>query len=857
MQPCRSVLLVLTGAFLLAGPAFSAEYVFAAENGEKIPWDVGNWAIVVAEDAIPSEQYAASELQAVLEQATGTVLPIQSTSSTAGTIFVGAGEEMAASPVGFRVDDLGEEGLRIRCTPTSIAIAGGRPRGTLYGVYEFLERHLGVRFLTFDHTHIPSEQEPISIPCGEFSYTPPFSFRWSYYKENSDHPEFAARLRVNTVTHDEKLGGVTPQSLINHSFHRYLNVSQYGAEHPEYFALVDGERKLNAGGGGPELCVTNPDVIRIVSEGVLEDLRANPTRRNISVSQNDNDAYCRCENCEALNVKEGTPMGSNLYLVNAVADAVATEFPDTKVGTLSYWYTRKPPATMKPRDNVQIQLCSIECCVVYPLDDPSIEKNQEFCADMQAWGEICDDIWVWHYNTNFASYDLPFANLRAIGQNVKFFARNNVHGVFMQANGNGNSGEFCDLRNYVMSHCLWDASLDSWDLVEEFCRLHYAEASGPILEYLTFIHDVAVAADAEPGCFGIPEEFGLTREVSQKALAFFDAALAATDDPDVQARVEKASICAYRAMIETGSAYTYADGRARLVFPEGYGHVPGRYIDLCGRHNMTQATERQRAADYIAQLKRVTGEGVPAARIENDTWRLTFFPERNGRLVDAHHKPSGRDLLATWPRAGLRECGGTFEEVGELGFDGAPGTYEAKVKADAVTLTMTLPDGSTFERKIALNGERVRFESVITHTGDEARTYQVKVRPEFDVVSTSKDSRVIAAYVGDAAGWRQFNEDWEQDHGPGVNLLESPEVDRLAFFNHEAGFGVAGVYDPDTIERPRLWHNADRHQLNLELFTKRVELNKGELSRHSYSLEYLDKPPALRITSESPLANSR
>ena len=63
--------------------------------------------------------------------------------------------------------------------------------------------------------------------------------------------------------------------------------------------------------------------------------------------------------------------------------------------------------------------------------------------------------------------------------------------------------------------------LDSWDLVEEFCRLHYQNAADPVLDYLSMIHDVAEAADAEPGCFGTPSEFGLNRDVSQKALAYF------------------------------------------------------------------------------------------------------------------------------------------------------------------------------------------------------------------------------------------------------------------------------------------------------------------------------------------------
>ena len=117
-------------------------------------------------------------------------------------------------------------------------------------------------------------------------------------------------------------------------------------------------------------------------------------------------------------------MGSLLEFVNAIADAVAREHPGVKVGTLSYWYTRKPPRTIKPRPNVQIQLCSIECCVVHPINDPACEKNRRFCSDMAAWGKLTDNIFIWNYNTNFSNYLLPFPNLRVIGPNVRYFVKN-------------------------------------------------------------------------------------------------------------------------------------------------------------------------------------------------------------------------------------------------------------------------------------------------------------------------------------------------------------------------------------------------------------------------------------------------
>jgi len=117
-------------------------------------------------------------------------------------------------------------------------IDGGRPRGTLYGVYEFFEELCGVRYLTHDHTYYPDKAAAIKIPFGTHRYNPTFAFRWSYYGETSKYPEFAARLHTNTVSDDPKLGGKTGYRLVSHNVAYLLPPSQYGKEHPEYYALV-------------------------------------------------------------------------------------------------------------------------------------------------------------------------------------------------------------------------------------------------------------------------------------------------------------------------------------------------------------------------------------------------------------------------------------------------------------------------------------------------------------------------------------------------------------------------------------------------------------------------------------------
>jgi len=370
---------------------------------------------------------------------------------------------------------------------------------------------------------------------------------------------------------------------------------EYGEHHPEYYALVDGERDADPRGDGPQLCVTNPEVIEIAATSAIEHLNANPGMQNISVSQADTDRYCRCPTCEEVNEREGTPMGSQLEFVNAVAERVEKVHPKVKVGTLAYWYTRRAPKTIRPRPNVQIQLCSIECCTVHPIDDGDCEKNREFCRDMEEWSAICDDIWIWNYNTNFRSYDLPFPNLRSIDGNVKYFMRNNAKGVFMQANGNGLTGELSDLRNYVIGRMLWDPDADGAALCREFVELHYGEAGAPIGDYLEMLHDNAEAKGVHPNCFPTPEEAGLDADLARQGLGHFERALALAGGDEVRGRVEKASISAYKAMIAT-EAWRDDGEREELI---------DKYVALCRRYGMTHAAERTLFDEYVEELRSV------------------------------------------------------------------------------------------------------------------------------------------------------------------------------------------------------------------------------------------------------------
>ncbi|MDD4268046.1 MAG: DUF4838 domain-containing protein [Pirellulales bacterium] len=584
----------------------------AAVAAEPAGVDLANlegWDIVVDDEAIPSERHAAEELRDHLALATGRTLPIVNSAGRADRhFFVGPGEE--AGKRGLAAEKLGPEDLRIVVGGGKIAIVGGRPRGTLYGVYTFLEDYLGVRFLTADHTYVPKLAAERVIGPVDRTYRPPLEMRWAYYGEVNRNPAFAARLRVNTVGNEPELGGRSGQRLISHSFAHQIPSSKYGQEHPEYYCLRDGKRIAPAKNDSfeNEPCLTNPDVLRIVTEAVLKEIEAHPEAANVSVSQNDNAKNCLCPACAAVDEREGTPMGSLLEFVNAVADAVAAKHPNVKVGTLSYWYTRKPPKTLKPRPNVQIQLCSIECCMLHPINDPGCPKNVAFCQDMADWGKICDQIYIWNYNTNFHAYLLPCPNLRVIEPNIRYFVANNAKGVFMQAAGNANGAELSELRAYMISRLLWDPSLSGEKVMHEFLDLHYGPAAPPIRRFIARTHDRAAASGRHHNCFGRLADYGLDESDARAGLDAFAEAMRLADSEQTRRHVARASLCAYRAALEP--IWHRDSGPLEPAVAEKLRPLARRFFELCDEFQVDRAQEwGEEIPQTRNRLKRVFGLG--------------------------------------------------------------------------------------------------------------------------------------------------------------------------------------------------------------------------------------------------------
>ena len=438
------------------------------------------YAIVRAADASPSVVYAAEELRDFTERMTGVRLPIVEVADAARAALPPKAVFLNMSRLSSQVScplNLGDDCFSLKVAEGDLLVTGGN-RGVLYGVYELLERYGGCRWYASWHTVVPA-RDAFSVPDDlDDAQTPAFLCRdvhwWDYFKG-----DFAARNRVNGGSNRQQArhGGNTWRfggGLGNcHTFERLLPPEKYFDAHPEYYSMVKGQRVKYR----TQLCLTNPDVLRLVTSNVLARIRKDPGAKFYGVSQNDWHNYCECPACKAVDDEEGSHAGTVVRFVNAIAEAVEKEFPDKIIETLAYQYTRHAPKKTKLRHNVIPCLCSIECDFSRPLATSPCPDNVSFLKDIEDWNRQTDCLYVWDYVTDFRCYPHPFPNVYVLQENVKFFRDHGVKMLFEQGACQGRHAGFAELKGWLLAKWMWNPDLPAEPLIADFFNGYYGKAA--------------------------------------------------------------------------------------------------------------------------------------------------------------------------------------------------------------------------------------------------------------------------------------------------------------------------------------------------------------------------------------------
>lgn len=476
IQPLRLAILLLAIHVLSSGSLSQTKGIplLLTKDGR------ATGVIVLARNAKGSDTAAAFRLQTYLRMISGATLPFRADAKGTAAIWIGSSDHHEGCPIEVDWGKLEEDGFAIQTHGKSVVIAGGTEKGTLYGVNTLLESYLGCRMFSPIAQIVP-KRKTISLPPISDTQIPRFKFRDAHVLDSA----YVAWHRLDN--HRDLFG------LYVHTFARLVPPEKYFKDHPEYFSKLAGGRVSDG-----QLCLTNPDVFRIVVDELRAHMKAQPEKLFWSVSQNDTFSPCECHACRTIDSAEGSPSGSLLAFVNKVAD----QFPDKVISTLAYQYSRSAPTTIKPRPNVNIMLCSIECNRSRPLETDSLSAS--FRRDVETWTSLTRNIYLWDYVVQFRNLISPFPNLRVLQPNLQYFAKKGITHVFEQGSGPSLPNEFKELRTYLVAKLLWNPDINVDSLMDDFLRGYYGAAAPFIRTYINTTHDSLEASGQQLGIYGFP-----------------------------------------------------------------------------------------------------------------------------------------------------------------------------------------------------------------------------------------------------------------------------------------------------------------------------------------------------------------
>ena len=486
---------------------------------------VSDYVIVRSEVYNRTEVYAAEELQKYIKQISGAELPIVADNVAVSEKEIIIGKTNREKTGEFDRTELTEDGFVIKTTGGKVWLVGGGNRGTLYSVYTFLEEYIGCRFYTEHVEKVPEMKTILVKEVEEDKQIPVFGHRDVAVAEYLNE-DISVKRKINAAvwgrTLSDKVGGGNSYATGHggHSFFYFVSPDEYFKTHPEYFSMDENGNRVN----DRQLCLTNSDVLRLVIAGVKEWLESDPDANIVTVTQNDWQGGCLCDKCKAVCEEEGGAFsGAIIRFVNAVAKEIKKEYPDVWIDTYAYQYTRSAPTKTKPADNVIVRLASIECCFSHPHSEECEERfspsyldgsSNTFAEDVEAWSQICDNLWIYDYNLNtvFRSMIFPdFDNLRA---NYAYYAENGAVGIMPEASWTSPSVGFPELRAYLISKLLWNPYMSEEEFdshMDDFLEGVYGAGGKYLKQYIQLAEELTDDIHFDIGFnYGIYEMYPIT-----------------------------------------------------------------------------------------------------------------------------------------------------------------------------------------------------------------------------------------------------------------------------------------------------------------------------------------------------------
>ena len=475
--------------------------------------------IVVLAPASAVARFAARELKTYLDQATGADFPLRNArSGTVPAIIIGNNPWLRGW--GIDTTTLPRDGFSLRRVGALIVIAGRDDptvdpernlasgywgqfyeRGSIFAVYHFLERFLGIRFYFPGElgTVVPHHPE-LMIPAVMIDESPDFSIREMSW---NGQPWFGGADDKTVVRMQNlqrlRLRGATALIPNCHGLARLGLAERFASSHPEYFALLSNNKRdndLSLTGHHGHLCFSDPGLADQIfrdarafllgqpasavgvtgAHGQVWDLSAfQPGYFNIMPQDGHSSLnFCRCAAC-APRYDAGKASDVVWDFVAQIANRLQAAQIPGEITAMAYSACLPVPETDIP-SNVRVM---VALSGPWSERDPAVLANEMSLID--AWtAKLGRRVWLWNYLNNYAGQipaGVPSLAPRCIAAYYRRVA-GKIDGAFVQSEVDSFLGNY--LNWTVALRCLWNTSTDVESLLEEHHRLMFGAGAEPM-----------------------------------------------------------------------------------------------------------------------------------------------------------------------------------------------------------------------------------------------------------------------------------------------------------------------------------------------------------------------------------------
>lgn len=445
-------------------------------------------AVVVTPDA-PDQQVvnAVADLVRYVRQASGAQLPVAAASDpdrpeAPVTIYVGLPSPEGERQVTAGLRGLGEDGFVIQPVNATITILGATVRGTRYGVYEFLERYVDVRWLLPGPLgeDVPATST-IAAGSSRVRTTPQFTMRQA-------SPFTSGTLDTSTSANINLRWGAYLRTVytvqMGHNLNQVISVAKWGTARRDFFPILTpgGDYYVPAAsqttGWQPRFGADG--IAAAAADEVLARLRANPTQTSYSLGVNDGQGFSLDDLDDTFN-SMGVRSASEAYygFVNEVADRVSAEFPDVRFGVLAYTGVADPPS-FRLHDSVIPFLTRDRSCWL-TAEGEALDRDVT-----ERWLAVANEIGWYDYQTGGA-FIVPLVDTEATARAYRYAADAGVRYVYAECHSRWTEGA----KTWTFGKQLWDLGVDVDALRREWStRLVGPDAAPDLIAFQEHWRDV-------------------------------------------------------------------------------------------------------------------------------------------------------------------------------------------------------------------------------------------------------------------------------------------------------------------------------------------------------------------------------